>query len=147
MLFQSGMGVHDKRVVAKLGSGVWNVILEAVRDGDINGQKMRDIAQLLHTSVGGRHRMRVNYQRKDPDDAEMREVLSDWYNKEMHKLDNVAAVKELIKVFENHAVQLFPLASDLRAATPVFSASPPTNSTSDATKATPLNMELPDIIC
>lgn len=143
------MGVQDKRVVANLGSEVWNFILEAVRDGDINGQKMMDIAQLLHTSVGGRHRMRVNDQRKDPDDAEMREVLSDWYNKEMHKLDNAATVKKLITVFENQAVQLFPLASDLRAVTqaPGFSATPPNNSTSDATKATPLNMELPDIIC
>ena len=87
---------------------------------------MKDIAQLL--AVGGRHRMRVEDQRKDPDDAEMREVLSDWYNKEMHKLDTVAAVDKLIAVFGNQSVQLFPLAKDLRAVTQASdsSAPPPT---------------------
>ena len=116
------MGTYDDKMEAKLGIVILNLILEAVRDGVIDRKKMRDIAQLLHSSVGGRHKMRVNDQREDSYDTEMREVLSDWYGKEMYKLDKTAAVNKLIDVFESSKIDLKPLAENLRQAIGGYSA-------------------------
>ena len=56
------MGVHDSQVRAILGEATVNHILEAVRDErEINGQKMKDIAQRL--GVGGRHKDREEISR------------------------------------------------------------------------------------
>ena len=106
------MGIHDKRVQAILGENTVTKLLEAVRDDrEITGQKMKDIAQRL--GVGGRHRMRVE-QRGDTDDAEMREVLSDWYNKDLHRMDKATVVNKLVEIFEDPTIDLVPLAQRLR---------------------------------
>ena len=76
----------------------------------VDGRRMKDIAHRM--GVGGRQRMRVE-QRGDTDDAEMREVLSDWYNKELHKKDKAnAVILFLVKVSRTPASMCGPWLRD-----------------------------------
>ena len=52
------MAIHDKEVAAILGIHATTLILNWVKRGAIDAQKMEDFAQLLHLEVGGEHRRR-----------------------------------------------------------------------------------------
>ena len=58
------MGIHDFRVISKLGQKAWDALLEevnnAIVNGTINAEHMKDIASALHKRVGAKHRMRVD---------------------------------------------------------------------------------------
>ena len=64
--------------------------------GAVDAQKMEDFAQLLHPEVGGEHRRRRELMFSV--EAEMRSILSDWYNKEMFEMDRGTAVKKLMAI-------------------------------------------------
>ena len=51
------MGIHDFRVISKLGQKAWDALLEEVNNGTINAEHMKDIASALHKRVGAKHRM------------------------------------------------------------------------------------------
>ena len=72
------MPIHDKEVAAILGSQATTLILNWVKRGAIDAQKMEDFAQLLHLEVGGEHRRRRGLS-CNSGEAEMRSILSDWY--------------------------------------------------------------------
>ena len=72
------MGIHDAKVEETIGREPIKLILDEVRQTVINERKMTDIARALGRTVGGNHTRRVR-RGEDADDAEMREILSDWY--------------------------------------------------------------------
>ena len=107
------MGINDREVISIIGRDIWDHILNNVTSGILNSQQMCDIARLLSPKVGGNHSRRVKDERKPCDAAEMREILSDYYDEEMYSLDTHAAVKKLINIFRDDSVKLLPLAHDV----------------------------------
>ena len=92
----SEMGVYDRKVREKLGDTVLDLILDNVNQGIIDAQKMKDFAHKLSGSTFGKHKLRT--ERGNCDEAEMREILSDWYNEEMYKIDSKAALDKIIGI-------------------------------------------------
>ena len=91
------MAIHDKEVAAIFGIHATTLILNWVKRGAIDAQKMEDIAQLLHPEVGGEHRRRRGLS-CNSGEAEMRSILSDWYNREMFEMDRATATKKIISI-------------------------------------------------
>ena len=78
---QSGaMGRNDNRVKERLGKEAWNVVIERTKDGTITFQHMKDISQVLDSTVGGNHSRRVKNIFWAYNDFEMREILSGTRN-------------------------------------------------------------------
>ena len=90
------MAIYDEEVASLLGGQATILILSWVKRGAIDAQKMEDFAQLLHSEVGGEHRRRRGLMVSV--EAEMRSILSDWYNKEMFEMDRGTAVKKLMAI-------------------------------------------------
>ena len=103
------MANWDKEVCEKLGPVVFKLIRDYVTNHVTNIDVMNDIAQILSDGAGGANQRR----RGGFDERAMRDILSDWYNEEMHKMTREAAVKRLIAVFKDNSVNLKPLAHDL----------------------------------
>ena len=104
------MGQYDKEVKEKLGEEVVKMILDAVENAEITKQKMEDIAQGFGPKVRGGH-----VSRNDAcDSAEMRKILSDWYQHELYDMGGEEGVQKLVKLFESEEISLKPLASQLR---------------------------------
>ena len=87
------MAIHDKEVAAILGNQATTLILNWVKRGAIDAQKMEDFARLLDLEVGGEHRRRKGLRCKSSR-AEMRSILSEWYNKKMFDMDREQQQKE-----------------------------------------------------
>ena len=106
------MGFYDEEVKKRIGREEWSLILDAVQSGEIGASEMRDIAQNFGRNVGGSHRGR-----KKSDDysheAEMREILSDWYKETIfaHKREKI--LTDIIKILRDPSVSLNPLAKKL----------------------------------
>ena len=103
------MANWDKEVLEKLGPVVFKLIRDYVTNHVTNIDVMNDIAQILSDGAGGANQRR----RGGFDERAMRDILSDWYNEEMHKMTREAAVKRLIAVFKDNSVNLKPLAHAL----------------------------------
>ena len=67
----------------------------AAMESKINFQHMKDISQALHPNIAGNHLRRLNDLRRMCDDFEFREILSDWWNQELHSLDHLDALRKL----------------------------------------------------
>ena len=106
------MGINDGRVVSIIGKDIWKHIRDEVNNGTVNPQQMSDIAGLLNAKVRGSH-LRRKEKGGMCDEAEMREILGDYYNEEMFEMTTHEAVKKLIEVMNNDSVRLFPLAKKL----------------------------------
>ena len=106
------MGIYDKEVKERLGDESWSVILESVNRGAIDAQKMKDIAQQMSPKVGGNHKRRM--QAGMNDQSEMREVLSGWWEEEMHDMDRNAVFDKLVTIFGSDTVSLSALAERLK---------------------------------
>ena len=91
------MGLHDREVIQKLGREAYEYILETVSCGIIGAQHMKDISQQLHRHVAGDHIRRVE-QGSKCDEAEFRNILGDWFSKEMYKLDQETALTRLVTI-------------------------------------------------
>ena len=98
----------DKEIKEKLGDAAYNLILDHADNNDIDEQKMKDMAELLE--VGGANRRRGC----NAGPIEMRHVLTDWYQAELHGLDRESSLKRLIGVLEDRSIGLRPLAAKLR---------------------------------
>ena len=101
------MGLHDDKVNGKLGENVVSLILEEVRSGSINNQKMIDFAQALSKKIGGNHT-----KRNKSDDAEMRNILSDWWEEDLYSesMTRENAKQTLVGIFSHDNISLNHLA-------------------------------------
>ena len=99
------MGQFDIEVIRKLGREPYDYILNRVRCGVISAQHMKDISQQLHEHVAGRHLQRLETGSVS-DEAEFRNILGDWWNKEMHDLDQETALGRLVSIFTSNSVSL-----------------------------------------
>ena len=86
---------YDKQVISKIGKDIWKDILDNVRCGTMTSQQMSDIAGLLNSKVSGSH-MRRKSDGKVSDEAEMREILGEYYNEEMFDMGTHEAVTKLV---------------------------------------------------
>ena len=117
------MGVHDSDVLGVIGREAWDLILDNVRKGAIKPKKIVDIARHLGNEVGGGHAARIE-KGHDCDDSEMREVLSDWYQRELFQQKGKGdegkkiAMEKLTWIFEDKDVGLQFLAYDLQKLLP-----------------------------
>ena len=82
------MGQYDREVKEKLGKEVVKMILDAVESAEITKQKMGDTAQGLGPKVRGSHS-----RQNESDSAEMRKILSDWYQDKLYDMSGVALFK------------------------------------------------------
>ena len=101
----------------KIGKKVMRSILDEVETDSINAQKMKDIAKSLHQSIGGAHSKRMNKTGTLSDDAEMRNIFSDWWEMELFNvaMTRQEAITKLVEIFESSDVNLRPLAATLRS--------------------------------
>jgi len=106
------MGVYDRDVRGALGDKAVNQILSSVKQGHISETKMTDIAQRLHKDIVGLHLQRRPW---GCGEAEMRNVLNDWFQHGMCSMNQDTALTVMIKVLEDDSIQLLPLAHNLRS--------------------------------
>ena len=99
------MGLYDADVIEKLGKEAYNYILDRVKCGIISAQNMNDISSQLHPHILGNHLRRVN-SGKACDEAEFRQILGDWFNKELYDLDQKTALSRLISIINSPSVSL-----------------------------------------
>ena len=105
------MGKYDSEVQTILGLTVLTLLCTAASEDKIDGQKMKGISVKLRHEVGGKHRKRGGRS----DEAEMREVLSDWYELGgLCDLNRDGALGRLVDTLEDSTVNLRPLAKELR---------------------------------
>ena len=97
---------YDREVEELLGKKVLQLICNYVADAKIDGQKMKEFAKQLGPVSFGKHKTRTEQRRNSSNQPEMRNILSDWYNKELHNLDQVTAVSKLANIFEGPDVYL-----------------------------------------
>ena len=107
------MGKNDYLVKEKLGQKAWEILIEKTKDGTITSQHMKDLSQFLDSTVGGNHSRRVNDQKKSCDDFEMREILSDWWDQKLYKLDQSEALNKISDILNSPEVNLPSVASKL----------------------------------
>ena len=67
---------------------------------------MQTFASKLSGNMFGNHRRRTKEGRKDADDSEMREILSDWYSEELYEFERGVAVQKLGNVFRDSSIGL-----------------------------------------
>ena len=104
------MGKYDEDIREKLGTEFVKTILDAVRCGEITKQNMEDIAQGLGPKIRGGHIRRGEIF----DAAEMRRILSDWYEDDLCNQDTEQGIQKLIALFESDDISLKPLAARLK---------------------------------
>merc|ERR1719365_245040 len=66
---------------------------------------MKDISGQLHPHILGNHLRRVESGRVS-DEAEFRQILSDWFNQELYNLDQKTALSRLISILKDCSVGL-----------------------------------------
>ena len=104
------MGKYDNEAKTILGFA-FTILCTAASEDKIDGQKMEDISLKLHPAVGGRHRKRGG----KSDDAEMRNVISDWYELGgLCELNHGEALGKLVDILEDTTVNLRPIAKELK---------------------------------
>ena len=104
------MGNNDPEVKRKLGEDAVKLILSEVSRGNINTQKMQDIAQKLGDKVGGNHGRRGKN-----DEAEMRNILSDWWScEDLCEKTRAEALEQLIELFSSDEICLKPISNGLK---------------------------------
>ena len=124
------MGQYDKEVEAFLGRDIVKLILSEVSSGRNSSQQMKDIAFKLPADarVGGSHCRRVDDERRECDSAEMRCILSDWWQYELCDKDQSRreeVVDRVIDAFQDADINLKPLAKSIKDE---FMKNPPTTS-------------------
>ena len=105
------MGLYDSKAEKILGVTALTMLCTAASEHRIDEQKMKEISKKLHPKVGGAHLKRGG----KSDEAEMREVISDWYQLGgLCDLNWDGALGKLVDILEDATVNLRPLAKDLR---------------------------------
>ena len=104
------MAVDDKEVEEILGRKCWSLLLRFVKNGRISKQNFKDISRLLSDSVADSSILGNHLRRNACDEAEWREILTDWYNEELFDLNRKAAVEKLVGILKHPSVNLRVLA-------------------------------------
>ena len=101
-----GMATHHKNVSNKLGDNVVR-ILGNVAEGEMTDDHLKEFTRQLGetpdgcNSLLGKHNRRMERNRYRDMRAEMNEVLSDWYNNELHELTKKDAIHKLVAIFKS----------------------------------------------
>ena len=106
---------NERGAKGRIGEEAWNEIVNAASAGRIDSPKMKDFAYALPTDrkkdlIGGDHRRRMERGR-NPDEMEMRNILSDWFKHGDMPEERTKALEVLIKHFDENGNK--PLARDL----------------------------------
>lgn len=111
------MGIHDSKVSEKLGREIVGALSTEVDRGSIGSQKMADLASQLNSDnnekVSGNHLRRMEKGDKC-DQAELRNILSDWWQQSLFDMDKSEAIDKLTDIFDSDPVDVRPLAKRLR---------------------------------
>ena len=108
------MGKNDNNVRKALGKEAWDILIEKTKEGGIGSQHMKDVSLALHPIVGGNHRRRVDELKVMCDDHELREILADWWDQELHGLNQTEALRNISDILSSPEVTLPYIASSLR---------------------------------
>ena len=114
-------GRYDEKVKAILGKEIWQVLEKSVKNGEVDAQRMQDIAYKLHEEVGGGHLRRMGPgMKREPDWFEFREILGHWYQVELYEFEENrwAALKKLATIFKSEEVELLILSRKLQSILP-----------------------------
>ena len=129
------MGKYDSEAKAKLGEEVWTLLLEQVVGGGIGVQTIEDIATALGRKVLGPHLGRMELAgRRVNLEAEVRSVLSDWWNNEMHDMDQSEALEKLVVIFESASIDMKPLVKQLKKCLDKINDNTPIHPTPEGTR-------------
>ena len=112
---------HSGEVEVKLGEHVVDDLIHYVQNGHVSDQSMKDFAQQLgnvgnpniSNVVYGNHVRRMERDRNRDNSAEMRDILSDWWTKELHDMTTEDALKKLINIFNTRQLRFQDLAKKL----------------------------------
>ena len=108
------------QIEIKIGADNMKVMLDFIRSGNINDQQLKDIAHHLGINskgcniVFGKHKTRMERDRYREKHHEMRAILSDWWDEELHQMSSMEALEKLIKTFGNRDIDCQPLAYMLK---------------------------------
>ena len=103
-----------------IGEKAWTEIVSAAAGGHIDAQQMKDVSRDLPTDrkdkmkrnkIGGEHTRRMSEKDTSPNEAEMKNILSDWFLYGEMPKDRAKALEVLIKVFKTNGNN--PLAGKL----------------------------------
>ena len=94
---------YDTKVVEKIGEKAWKRLQTAAQEGELTAEQMNQLAYGLHRSVGGGLRQRLDGRRIEDVDwwAQMRKILSHWYNEGLLDLDTQSALEKLIEILNS----------------------------------------------
>lgn len=111
------MGDHFPEASGLLGAGTVGEIIDYVRGGKLSDQHVTDfVQQLMFTSrpnvLYGNHKRRMDAHTRPEGDVEVRQVLSDWWNEELHSMTKAQALHRLANVF--YKIEVYPLAKALQ---------------------------------
>ena len=97
---------HYFEVQKRLGESNVRNFLEVVRSGEVSDDGLKEISLQLGKMESrpkclyGPHRMRMERSRDKPQDAEMRDILSDWWNEELYGLTQEEGLRKLTAAFK-----------------------------------------------
>ena len=97
---------HYFEVQKRLGESNVRNFLEVVRSGEVSDDGLKEISLQLGkmesrpNCLYGHHRMRMERSRDKPQDAEMRDILSDWWNEELYGLTQEEGLRKLTAAFK-----------------------------------------------
>ena len=113
---------HSDQVAKKLGEPVVDDIIRYVQSGHVSDQNLKDFAQQIG-KVGndpnvanvlfGSHVSRMEREKNRDKSAEMRAILSEWWNQELHDMTAEDALTKLIRIFNNSQLGFKDLAKSL----------------------------------
>ena len=110
---------YSRRVIEKITKPVWDMLIDAVNDGTITPQHMRDIALEMscfssdNSAIYGNHCRRTNNEGRSCDNTELRQILCEFYERSMHSMEGDLPIKSIIKILEHKNIQLKALARDI----------------------------------
>ena len=114
-------GRYDEKVKAILGKEIWQMLEKSVKNGEVDAQRMQDIAYKLHEEVGGGHLRRMGPgMKRESDWFEFREILGHWYQVELYEFEENPgkAFEKLATIFKSEEVGLLNIAMKIQRKLP-----------------------------
>ena len=114
-------GRYDEKVKAILGKEIWQMLEKSVKNGEVDAQRMQDIAYKLHGEVGGGHLRRMGPgMKRESDWFEFREMLGHWYQVELYEFEENPgkAFEKLATIFKSEDVGLLNIAMKIQRKLP-----------------------------
>jgi hypothetical protein len=121
---------NDYEVIEKLGEGNVEQIINYARGGQMDDQQITDFTHHLGRPPNnqpdapnvlfGNHSTRMSRDKDRRRDAELRAILSDWWDEELHddRMSREEALGKLARILSSPDVGCRPLASKLQGTAP-----------------------------